>query len=269
MKTPTQDSTKDEHVQQKDLDFKDNVSRYVGLQDVMKKQNGPFEERAAWIMYDTWCKLGRLVADVMGGDRGDRGHGGHGDDGDSGAAGGITGGALGGVAMGDSQLPLDLLNMGLKTHRATALRSLAKTSPAILFYLRHYVFPRSITYHRQKLQASGMDIGSDTLFDTRLGFSGTPSNLLPPSLWPCKFQEGTQATVLGTLMDPKVTREQGNKGTNDPRDRSEGGIERDLPSGLVARRSSLFASFVRSFVDCDNGVLQLQCHVRMPRKDAT
>ena len=251
MKTPTQDSTKDEHVQQKDLDFKDNVSRYVGLQDVMKKQNGPFEERAAWIMYDTWCKLGRLVSDVVmiggmgGGDSGHGGHGGNGDNDDNnvdngaGAAGG-TGGAMG-MAMGDSQLPLDLLNMGLKTHRATALRSLAKTSPAILFYLRHYVFPRSITYHRQKLQASGMDIGSDTLFETRLGFSGTPSNLLPPSLWPCKFQEGTQATVLGTLMDPKV--KQGNQLSPQlyPRDRSKGGI--------VGLRASLFAlRFVRSLV---------------------
>ena len=192
LKTRSQDLTKDEHVAQKGLDFRDNVSRFVGLQDTMKKQTGPFEERAAWLLYDAWYKLGRLamVDDVASAAD------------DDGAAAGCGGG--GGGASGDAQLPLDLLNMGLEAHRTTVRRALKRTAPAILFYLRSYVFPRAITYHRLKLQASGMDIGSDTLFATRLGFSGTPSNLLPPSLWPCKFQEGTQATVLRTLMDPAV-----------------------------------------------------------------
>ena len=52
--------------------------------------------------------------------------------------------------------------------------------------------------------ASGMDLGSNVIFETRLGFSGTPSNLLPTALYPCKFQVGTQATILNTLLDPRI-----------------------------------------------------------------
>ena len=33
-----------------------------------------------------------------------------------------------------------------------------------------------------KLQASGVDLGSNLMFGVRLGFSGTPSDLLPTEL---------------------------------------------------------------------------------------
>ena len=61
-------------------------------------------------------------------------------------------------------------------------------NPAAMYYLTEYVFPRCIRYNKTKLMASGMDLGSNLIFETRLGFSGTPSNLLPTALYPCKFQ---------------------------------------------------------------------------------
>lgn len=51
---------------------------------------------------------------------------------------------------------------------------------------------------------SGMDLGSDLLFRVRLGFSGTPSDLLPPDLGRCEFEAGSEGKVLHTLASPEV-----------------------------------------------------------------
>lgn len=50
-----------------------------------------------------------------------------------------------------------------------------------------------------KLMASGCDLGGDMLFGTRLGFSGTPSDLLPPELRPCNVEPGSDAEMVRTL----------------------------------------------------------------------
>jgi hypothetical protein len=42
------------------------------------------------------------------------------------------------------------------------------------------------------------------LFGTRLGFSGTPSNLLPMELRPCHFEPGSEAQVVRMSTDPSV-----------------------------------------------------------------
>ena len=52
--------------------------------------------------------------------------------------------------------------------------------------------------------ASGVDLGSDMLFGTRLGFSGTPSNLLPMELRPCHFEPGSEAQVVRITTNPGV-----------------------------------------------------------------
>jgi hypothetical protein len=71
-------------------------------------------------------------------------------------------------------------------------------------YLDTYVFPKTMKMQKEKLQASGVDIGSSMIFASRIGFSGTPSNLLPLSLRDCKTQPGTRADVVRTLVNPNV-----------------------------------------------------------------
>ena len=57
-----------------------------------------------------------------------------------------------------------------------------------------------------KLQANGIDLGGDMLFGTRLGFSGTPSDLLPSTLQPCHYEPGSEAQVVRVLTsDAHVT----------------------------------------------------------------
>ena len=47
---------------------------------------------------------------------------------------------------------------------------------------QHHVFDQVMRQQVTKLQASGVDLGSNLMFGVRLGFSGTPSDLLPTEL---------------------------------------------------------------------------------------
>ena len=57
---------------------------------------------------------------------------------------------------------------------------------AALEYLRWCVFPRCLQHRSVKLSASGEEIGGSIVFGTRLGFSGTPSSLLPTDMGDCQ-----------------------------------------------------------------------------------
>ena len=71
--------------------------------------------------------------------------------------------------------------------------------------IRHYlcvqVFPRLMKQKLTKFSASGVDLGGEAIFGTRLGFSGTPSDLLPLSLRPCVYELGSEAKIMRTLSD--------------------------------------------------------------------
>lgn len=92
------------------------------------------------------------------------------------------------------------------------MKAIASTPEVILHFLQRHVFPKvgskgstfataflkyngyvtQVMHHQeQKLQASGVDLGGDTLFGVRLGFSGTPSDLLPRALRPCHYEPGS------------------------------------------------------------------------------
>ena len=74
----------------------------------------------------------------------------------------------------------------------------------IEFYLDDYVFPKTAKHQGMKLSATGQELGGDLIFPRRLGFSGTPSDLLPLELGAPKFEPGTDAKVLATLTDVDV-----------------------------------------------------------------
>ena len=57
---------------------------------------------------------------------------------------------------------------------------------AALEYLRRCVFPSCLQHRSVKLSASGEEIGGSIVFGTRLGFSGTPSSLLPTDMGDCQ-----------------------------------------------------------------------------------
>lgn len=96
-------------------------------------------------------------------------------------------------------LSLDLFEPDDSKQMHSAHLALSFVGEAALDYMDRMVFPEVLKHQTQKMQASGMDIGSDMLFGTRLGFSGTPSDLLPYSLGSVGVQPGTDAKIVRTL----------------------------------------------------------------------
>ena len=76
---------------------------------------------------------------------------------------------------------------------------LSKLPEVMVHYLNKLVFPAVMKHRSVKLQASGVDLGSDMIFGTRLGFSGTPSDLLPRELRPCHYEQGSEAEIIRVL----------------------------------------------------------------------
>ncbi|EDQ90981.1 uncharacterized protein MONBRDRAFT_31645 [Monosiga brevicollis MX1] len=76
----------------------------------------------------------------------------------------------------------------------------------IFYYLRQHVFPSCMRSQAIKLSASGVDLGSSILFGrARLGFSGTPNNLMPQDLGRCEYEPGSDGKVMHVLTTPHVT----------------------------------------------------------------
>ena len=115
-------------------------------------------------------------------------------------------------AMAEQQLttrPVATLALLLPSERAQmeALHALLRRHrPTIAHYMRmHVLTPTNLQAQRYKISSSGQELGGDILFGRRIGFSGTPSNLLPLDLYPCRFEQGSEGRILHTLTDPKVT----------------------------------------------------------------
>ena len=100
--------------------------------------------------------------------------------------------------------PLQVIDVGDDEQMEVLYDLLARLPQAVLYYLHTYILPTTMEFRELKISASGQDLGGDILFPLRLGFSGTPSNLLPEELGSCQYAEGDEAKILTTLTDPKV-----------------------------------------------------------------
>jgi hypothetical protein len=86
-----------------------------------------------------------------------------------------------------------------------SLWKLIRKVPAVLhYYLDYLVFPTVLKHQILKLTASGHDLGSEMLFRARVGFSGTPSDILPRQLGKCHFEPRSEGDILRVLTDPEI-----------------------------------------------------------------
>jgi hypothetical protein len=178
--------------------------RYEGLrqvdfeQDVMgllrasfEKEIGPFRQRKSAILHQTWVE----------------------------AAGGMIKGKLKETkekenlenvspeAAADDKImvPLWLLKAS-NDEQMAGLFALLKRHPATIhWYLEQIIFPTFMQHQTVKISSSGTDVGGDIIFQRRIGFSGTPSDLLPISLGQCGYERGSDGKMIHTLTDPSVT----------------------------------------------------------------
>jgi hypothetical protein len=72
------------------------------------------------------------------------------------------------------------------------------------YFLRQHVFPATMNFQELKVSACGHELGSAMLFARRIGFSGTPSNLMPLDLGACQYEPGSDGEVLHVLTSPSV-----------------------------------------------------------------
>ena len=87
------------------------------------------------------------------------------------------------------------------------LHRLLHKSPAVIkYYLTEVIFPEFMSVQKQKISTSGVDLAGDLIFPARLGFSGTPSELLPASMGRCAFAETTQGEMVHTLSSPSIVK---------------------------------------------------------------
>lgn len=85
------------------------------------------------------------------------------------------------------------------------LYSLLRTEPLVIHdYLQKMIFPTHMRSQKKKISASGQAVGGDMLVGRRVGFSGTPSDLLPDELGRCDYETGDDGMMLSTVLDRKV-----------------------------------------------------------------
>ncbi|CAJ1411091.1 unnamed protein product [Effrenium voratum] len=101
--------------------------------------------------------------------------------------------------------PLALLQRSNETQmKDDIFKLLCGSTSVIQWYLEQLVFPKYMRFQCKKLSASGQELGAEMLFARRVGFSGTPTELLPKGLGRCHFAPGDDAAMFTTLTDPGV-----------------------------------------------------------------
>ncbi|CAN0473831.1 unnamed protein product, partial [Ectocarpus sp. 8 AP-2014] len=100
--------------------------------------------------------------------------------------------------------PLQLVDLRDEEMVGTLFRLLRRLPQVIDYYLDTLIFPETMEHRGLKLAANGQDVGGNMLFEVKLGFSGTPSDLLPLELGRCQFELGNTAMMVHYLTDPAV-----------------------------------------------------------------
>ena len=105
--------------------------------------------------------------------------------------------------LSEEVLSLELFQVDDPRQLQSAKKVLGMLPDMIVYYLSSNVFGQVLLHCKSKLSASGLDVGGEMLFGTRLGFSGTPSDLLPPSLLPCHYEKGSDGQIITILSSPE------------------------------------------------------------------
>lgn len=101
-------------------------------------------------------------------------------------------------------VPLRLLKRSNEDQMNKLFRLLFKLPDVIHWYLNEFIFPAYMRHQVIKLSASGQELGGDMLFSRRIGFSGTPSDLLPIELGRCGYEKGSDGKMMAYMTSPEI-----------------------------------------------------------------
>ncbi|CAK9074051.1 unnamed protein product [Durusdinium trenchii] len=100
--------------------------------------------------------------------------------------------------------PLERVSLKDKQQVHILWRLLRCSAGAVRHYLYEHVFPGVMGLSDSLLSCTAQELGSSVLFRRRLGFSGTPSEVLPASMGIIHYEHGCDAKILSTLLNSKV-----------------------------------------------------------------
>lgn len=107
----------------------------------------------------------------------------------------------------DDQIwPLQLVDPKDSEQFAVLYPLLFKLPHPVMHYLHELIFPEVLAYQGLKLSTCGQELGGDMLFGRRIGFSGTPSDILPRELGSCHYERGSDGQVVHYLTSPQVVK---------------------------------------------------------------
>jgi hypothetical protein len=159
-------------------DFENDV---IGsLRAEFEKEVGPFKQRQSSQLYESWVHQAGGV--VKGSERDTKD--------------GADGRTL--------VVPLYLLKQSNDEQLLGLYQLLRKSPPAVHWLLQEVIFPVYLQHQVVKLSACGQELGGDVIFGKRIGFSGTPSDLLPLDLGTCGFEKGSDGKMVRFLTDPSI-----------------------------------------------------------------
>ena len=185
------------------LRFTDFENVLISLREQLDSEFGPFHKRPAALKFKAWVEEagGKVRGPREGADDGIA-------EADDDAEKSFFKGPIGraGGRGADDIWPLHLLDIKDEQHMSVTYNLLRKVPQVTHFYLDTFVFPLTMEHHHDKISASGQDLGGEMLFGRRVGFSGTPSDLLPEELGQCQYDEGVDGQILHYLTSESIVR---------------------------------------------------------------
>ena len=178
----------------------------IELRERLDAETGPFHKRPSALRWVSWVE--EAGAKVRGPKRTDNKQGEEDNDDMSLATDSLDSllinPFIAGARRSDDIWPLHLIDLKDEAHMSVTYKLLQSIPKVIEFYLDSFVFPLTMEHHLEKISASGQDLGGEMLFGRRVGFSGTPSDLLPEELGQCQYEEGSDGKILHYLTAPTI-----------------------------------------------------------------
>uniref|UniRef100_A0A7R9W9B5 ubiquitinyl hydrolase 1 n=1 Tax=Pseudictyota dubia TaxID=2749911 RepID=A0A7R9W9B5_9STRA len=190
------------------LRYTDFTTLITELRETLDTEIGPYHKRPSALRYKSWVEeaggkvRGPKEGEEKNGENGGSAHGSGVDEENS-----FFMSPVGGASRGnptDEIWPLHLLDVKDDQHMGVTYRLLHDLPNAIEYYLDSFVFPLTMEHHQEKINASGQDLGGEMLFAKRVGFSGTPSDLLPEELGQCQYDEGVDGQIINYLTSESI-----------------------------------------------------------------
>jgi hypothetical protein len=100
--------------------------------------------------------------------------------------------------------PIQLVDAQDKEQFKVLYPLLFKLPHSVMYYLNDLIFPEVLAYQGLKLSACGQELGGDMLFKKKIGFSGTPSDILPLELGSCQYERGSDGKVVHFLTSTEI-----------------------------------------------------------------